>query len=111
MIPITFSPVVGLLAPLFLDFRLAFLKIFLSLRSSSPRRNPGYEIGIPDKIQVNPLTLPLSPENGGEGGVRGKDKEQIPILSGYQIERLFSLSRFELSEIQGASQRPSGPSK
>jgi len=26
-------------------------------------------------IKLNPLTLPLYPANGGEGGVRGKDKK------------------------------------
>ena len=35
-------------------------------------------------IKLNPLTLPLSPANGGEGGGEGgRIKKEIPILSSY----------------------------
>jgi hypothetical protein len=35
----------------------------------------GVQKGISYTIKLSPLTLPLSPANGGEGGVRGKDKK------------------------------------
>jgi len=36
-------------------------------------------------FQLNPLTLPLSPANGGEGGGEGgRIKKQIPIQSRYR---------------------------
>ena len=35
-------------------------------------------------IQLNPLILPLSPANGGEGGGEGgRTKKEIPIQSSY----------------------------
>jgi len=37
-----------------------------------------------NQIQLIPLTLPLSPANGGEGGGEGgRIKKEIPIQSSY----------------------------
>ena len=52
-----------------------YIKIVIAPTLPLPRQRGRGIPALPDGLKLSPLTLPLSPANGGEGKGEGKDKK------------------------------------